>query len=221
MIKTLFFDLDDTLYSFKGTELEIKSEMKALEITGLQQEYTRFMEIKKELTKGQDIEQEDRRKWFIVLLKEKGINEEKAEEMNNTYWETLLSGIELFYDFKQIEKELRKKYKIGIITDGIKEYQLQRFKALGIEEFDYFITSYESGAEKPNSLIFQKALEMAKCLPEEAIMIGDNPKRDLEGAKKVGMKTIRLKRGYYAKETSNADYEIENYEELLPILEKI
>jgi len=220
MIKVIFFDLDDTLYSFKGTKLEVKSEMKALEIAEMLQYYARFIEIKKELTKGEDVMQEDRTVWFRKLLEEKGKDPEKAVEMNQIYWQTLVQGIELYRDFKQIEPELRKKYKLGVITDGIKKYQLDRFNALGITDFDFFITSEEVGMEKPNIRIFQKAIEIARCDPEEAMMVGDNPIRDIKGAKKAGLKTVRLRRGYYSQMKSNADYEIENYEELIPILGK-
>ena len=54
-------------------------------------------------------------------------------------------------------------------------------------------------------------------------MVGDRLDIDIAGAKLAGMKTIRIKKGKYAKmkpskEDEKPDYEIKEFEELLDIL---
>lgn len=49
-------------------------------------------------------------------------------------------------------------------------------------------------AYKPHKELFQKALELAGCKPEEAIHIGDSYQSDVLGARKVGIKPILVQR---------------------------
>ena len=46
---------------------------------------------------------------------------------------------------------------------------------------------------KPNLSLFERALELAKCLPREAIYVGDSA-TDINGAKKLGMITVIIHR---------------------------
>jgi putative hydrolase of the HAD superfamily len=43
---------------------------------------------------------------------------------------------------------------------------------------------------KPNRRVFEEALKRTNCLPENALMIGDNLEADIIGAQKVGIATI-------------------------------
>ena len=67
----------------------------------------------------------------------------------------------------------------------------------------------------------KKALEIAKVKPSQAVMVGDNPHRDIMPANQLGMKTVWLRRGkrYYfpcvGKEVPN--YKIKNFLELMDI----
>jgi FMN phosphatase YigB (HAD superfamily) len=58
--------------------------------------------------------------------------------------------------------------------------------------------SGELGFGKPDPRIFQYALDRAACDPKEAAMIGDRLDYDIMPAKKLGLLTIRIRRGLHA-----------------------
>lgn len=83
---------------------------------------------------------------------------------------------------------------VGIITDSDNDYITAHLKALGIYDlFDSITTSEEAGFFKPpHPRPFQLALEKAGVKPEEALYVGDNPKKDCVGAKNVEMTSVLL-----------------------------
>lgn len=66
------------------------------------------------------------------------------------------------------------------------------------ESVHLWCLSGELGFGKPDTQIFQHALERAACDPKEAAMIGDRLDYDIAPAKKVGMLAIRIRRGPHA-----------------------
>jgi HAD superfamily hydrolase (TIGR01549 family) len=52
------------------------------------------------------------------------------------------------------------------------------------------ISSSEHGYNKPHPSIFRTALRLLQVTPEEAVMVGDNPKQDVEGALNIGMGAV-------------------------------
>jgi putative hydrolase of the HAD superfamily len=52
------------------------------------------------------------------------------------------------------------------------------------------ISSSEHGYNKPHPSIFRTALHLLQVRPEEAVMVGDNLKQDIEGALGVGMGAV-------------------------------
>ena len=67
-----------------------------------------------------------------------------------------------------------------------------------------------------------KVSELLQIPPEEMIMIGDWPDRDVIGAKEVGMMTVFAKYGdTFNTENSGADYDLEDIYDLVSIVENI
>jgi putative hydrolase of the HAD superfamily len=56
------------------------------------------------------------------------------------------------------------------------------------------VTSAEWGARKPDPAIFERALELAGCAPEEALHVGDTPAEDLAGAEAAGIPAVLIAR---------------------------
>ena len=54
--------------------------------------------------------------------------------------------------------------------------------------------------------------------PEEILFVGDNPGRDIAGAKKVGMKTALAKYGQVVEGKEKADFELESISGILSIV---
>ena len=116
-----------------------------------------------------------------------------------------------------------KGYRLGIIanqTPGAKKrldaWELGKF-------FTVFATSAELGVSKPNQEIFRKALAMAGCKPEEAVMIGDRLDNDIRPANELRMCTIQIRQGImkYLSPSCVAEtpvYTVNSLSELLDIL---
>ncbi len=56
------------------------------------------------------------------------------------------------------------------------------------------VSSCEHGYNKPHPSIFRTALERLAVAPEEAVMVGDSYRHDIEGARTVGMRGVLLRR---------------------------
>jgi putative hydrolase of the HAD superfamily len=87
---------------------------------------------------------------------------------------------------------LRGRYSLGIVSNFYGN--LERVcEDLGIRDlFVCIIDSSCEGVVKPDPRIFQAALDATGARPEEAVFVGDNPGRDMEGAKGVGMPHVLL-----------------------------
>jgi len=59
---------------------------------------------------------------------------------------------------------------------------------------DRVVTSAEAGARKPDPAIFQRALELARCSPEEAMHVGDTVEEDVVGGRAAGVRTLLIDR---------------------------
>jgi FMN phosphatase YigB (HAD superfamily) len=70
--------------------------------------------------------------------------------------------------------------------------QLARMKLSSF--FKPSITSYEARSYKPSRRIFLKALDMAHCTADDAVMVGDSIESDIAGASRVGMTTLLIDR---------------------------
>lgn len=131
---------------------------------------------------------------------------------------------ELFPESYTCLEKLSKKYKIGVIANQLPG-TVARLEKHGILKFiDIVIASAEEGIEKPDRKIFELALSRADCRSENAVMIGDRVDNDIIPAKKMGMKTVRVKQGMWkywevSSPEEQADYEVDNLNEVLALFE--
>ena len=114
-------------------------------------------------------------------------------------------------------------YKLGIIANQ-NPGTANRLTHWGLRQyFDVIAASAELGCAKPDKEIFEKALQLAECTPEESIMVGDRLDNDIIPAKMIGMRTVWIKSGlakYQGAELGEgvADFQISSLSELLHIL---
>jgi len=101
----------------------------------------------------------------------------------------------LFDDALPILKELKQQnFIVGLLSNFDKDMK-PIFRELSLEPYlDFAVTSKEVGADKPNPLIFQTALQRAGVDASEAIHIGDQYKIDVVGARGVGITPILIDR---------------------------
>lgn len=216
-MKGIIFDLDNTLYDAE------------------QYYFGAFKEITKYLSKKHNISKQEIYKRLVNLWREK-------TSMYSHLFDDLLDFfnleieleniIKIFNDYDgefkpypdviQTLKELKNRnHKLGIITDGKVERQKRKIKSLGIDEFfDAVIFTKEFDNPKPSEIPFQEAINKLKVSPQKSFYVGDNPLIDFEGAKKIGMKTVRVLKGEFRDIPKNEyiDYEISELKELLKVI---
>jgi putative hydrolase of the HAD superfamily len=126
----------------------------------------------------------------------------------------------LFPDAQTCLDELSKEFSLALLTNGMSELQRKKINAVGIGRyFKEIIIAGEIGFGKPDIRIFQLTLSRLNLRPEQVWMVGDNLKRDLQGAQALGMKTVWLNRdGKPGDEDIIPDMAITNLAQLAEII---
>jgi len=62
------------------------------------------------------------------------------------------------------------------------------------DDLDGVVTSAGVGARKPDPRLFEVALEVAGCAPDDALHVGDTPGEDIEGARAAGIRALLIDR---------------------------
>lgn len=126
-------------------------------------------------------------------------------------WKDLLSDyIESFQShcigFPGVDEVLgylkSKGVKLGVITNGYSEFQMNNIKGLRITHyFDEILISEREGIKKPEVEIFQRALKRLGVEPSEALFVGDHPINDVEASINAGMQGIWKRCDYFERPT--------------------
>ena len=73
-------------------------------------------------------------------------------------------------------RRLRKRYRLGVVTNGIDRVQRSRLAASGLAPlFETVVTSQSCGFAKPDPRILHVALEAMGVAPRHALYVGDDP----------------------------------------------
>ena len=193
-ISAVIFDLDDTLYLEKDY---VKSGYNLIakafpEVVNMSEKLWQVF-----LRGGKAIDE--------VLLSEGLLTEENKQKCLKIY-RNQIPNINLDSAVINLLSGLKEKgYKLGIITDGRPEGQRAKIKSLDLERYvDQIIVTDELGGEimrKPNEKAFVLICEKLGVNYENAVYVGDNPKKDFIAPEKLGMRSIlfRNKDGLYYK----------------------
>ncbi len=102
----------------------------------------------------------------------------------------------------QIVKQLKKRYKVGILSNTNELDANINKKNNNFNLFSPVILSCEVGCRKPEKKIYQIALKKLKVKPSECVFI-DDKKNNLSTAKELGIKTILFKSAIQLKKELN------------------
>lgn len=163
---------------------------------------------------------------FTAVLSEYNIHPsiEDFRWFKEIYFENHKKYVKLFPETLEILQKIKNtSLHLGIISDIDDNYQDFQFKIFGITKmFDSITTSEEVQSYKPESKIFQIALNKASCRGEESIIIGDSYKKDIVGGKNVGMTTIWINKFQIEDiDTEKADFTVTHLKEISPILDML
>ena len=221
MIKGVVFDLDNTLLDFmKMKEYAVKAAIKGMIEAGLKvNEDKSYIEIN-------SIYEEfgwENQKVFDVFL------EKSIGHVDNKF---LAAGIVAYrrareanlMAYPNVNKTLlalsKSGIKLGVVSDAPSREAWMRIYYLNLYHyFDVVITFDDSGERKPSPIPFQLALDGMGLRPEETIMIGDWPERDVVGAQQIGMKTAFARYGdTFGTVNSGADWDLNDIYQLVSII---
>jgi putative hydrolase of the HAD superfamily len=212
-VRAIFFDIDNTLYdSTTLSSMARKNSVRAMIDAGLDaQEEVVLKDLSAIIEKfGSNYDRH-----YDELLKTYSVMDPKIiaagvvayEHTKNAYLKPLPGVVPTLI-------ELKKKYKLGVISNGLVIKQWEKLVGLRLHHFfEAVITSQACSCEKPSPEIFHAALQALKVRPKEAVMVGDKIEIDIEGAENVGMKSIWLKKGK-AKDSN----EINSFSQLLNVM---
>lgn len=225
MIRAVIFDLDNTLMDFMTMkENAVRAAVMAMIDTGLTMEPAKAQEE------------------LYAIYDEKGI---EYQEVFNHFlerrlgcidWKILSSGVVAYRKAREaslityphvnltLTELLRRGLKLAVLSDAPRREAWLRLCSLQLQHtFDTVITFEDTGFKKPHSIPYRKVLSIIKVEPNDTLMVGDWPERDLVGARKVGMVTVFARYGFSFGRapvgSEGADYAIDDIRELLGIID--
>lgn len=148
---------------------------------------------------------DDRNIWWEFTIKNtpKGkINPERhfLNTLTKNYWATVVKNSTLYKETLPVFSYLKKKgYKLGLLTDSdkLKGFKKKRISALFNPRkwFNLVVIAGEDTKNiKPDKEPFFLILKKLQLKPRQCAFVGDDPYRDILGAKKMGMAAILIKR---------------------------
>lgn len=198
-ITDIFFDLDHTLWDFDvNSELAFatifKKDHPTIAIAAFIEKYIPINQACWKLYQYDKITHAELRynrlKHTFDAL-DYAVSDIQIESIAQEYIELLPQNNSLFDGTVEVLEYLGKKYKLHIITNGFAEVQYKKINNSNIAGFFKTITNSEmAGVKKPNPIIFEYALDLAKANKENSIMIGDCLEADVQGALNAGLDAI-------------------------------
>ena len=224
MIKAIIFDLDNTLLDFvKMKQFAVKAAITAMIEAGL------------------DVDEKKAYKDIFDLYVNKGWENQQVfdDYLNQTVGKVsnkiLAAGIVSYRRAREatllvypnVNKTLIELIKMGIqlsvVSDAPSREAWMRLYYLNLHHvFDPVLTFDDTGVRKPSAKPFEMALDILQSSPDEVLMIGDWPERDVVGAKQIGMKTIFARYGdTFGTVDSGADWDVNDIYDLINIVKEL
>ncbi len=220
----MIFDLDNTLLDFmKMKEVAVKSAIRGMIEAGLEiDEIESFKDI---ISIYEEFGWENQKVFDVFLTKSIGYVDNKFLAAGIVAYRRAREANLLAYP--NVNRTLVNLTKLGIklavVSDAPSREAWMRIYYLNLYHFfDAVITFDDSGERKPSSTPFEMALKKLKLKPQDSLMIGDWPDRDVVGAKQIGMRTAFAVYGdTFGTKYSGADWDIQDISEIITIIKQI
>lgn len=201
--KSIFIDLDDTLWAFTENARDTFEDMyHQYRFERYFQSFDHFMELyvpknlelwdlygRHEISKD---ELNARR--FSYPLLQVGVDDPAlVKAYSDGFFAAIPYKRKLMPHAMEALEYLSGKYRLYILSNGFRELQEQKMRSAGIlRYFRKIVLSEDIGVHKPFPAIFNFAMSATQSEFRTSLMIGDNWKNDIVGAREVGMG-----QGYY------------------------
>ncbi|MEI6488757.1 MAG: YjjG family noncanonical pyrimidine nucleotidase [Bacteroidota bacterium] len=225
--KSIFIDLDDTLWDTQLNSRESMAEMFIkYKLNGcfdtFDEYYTIYSNKNLELWDlyhfGKITKQQLTRERFLYPLQQVGIEDEVlAASLGRDFLECTTTKTKLIPHAIELLEYLYPKYRLFILSNGFREVQHKKMANSGLlPYFEKVILSEDAGVNKPHPDIYHYALKSTNSRKMESLMIGDNPDTDIAGAYNLKMDQIyfinnqEVKLDFIPSFTVNSLLEIQN-----------
>ncbi|MCS7258084.1 MAG: TIGR02253 family HAD-type hydrolase [candidate division WOR-3 bacterium] len=222
-VKAVIFDLDNTLVDFmKMKDAAIDAAADAMIDAGLPLKKFEAIQKIKEIYQEKGIEYQQVFDQFLLnvlgevnpkILAAGIIAYRRARESTLVaYPKVTITLLEL----------LKRGLKLAVVSDAPRLQAWLRLCGLNIHNyFDVVVTLEDTNKRKPDPEPFKKTLQLLNLQPNEVIMVGDWPERDIVGAKLLGMRTVFARYGdTFGTKFSGADWEIDEIYDLIKIIDE-
>ncbi len=228
MVRTVLFDLDDTLLDFKKAErLALADTLCELGLQPTEEILARYHEINRRqwelLERGELTREQVLRRRFVLLFEEYSIAVD-AEKAKSVYENRLGCGHYFVPYAPQLLEELHAQYDLYLITNGTAYIQRRRLESAGILPYfrDVFI-SHEVGFNKPDVRYFEHCFShIPDFQKEKAVIVGDSLSSDIRGGNAVGVRTCWFNPTHKSADgIASPDLEFDSLEKLPAMLSKL
>jgi putative hydrolase of the HAD superfamily len=200
--KHIFIDLDKTIWDFESNskdtfrEIFVKHDLGSLGISNLDHFTEVYSKINDQLwalyRENKIIKEKLNILRFEMTLQKFGIDDLiLATHIADDYVTLSPQKTILFPHSHEALTYLKARYSLHIITNGFEELQHKKLDVCDLRKyFKTITTSEEAGVKKPETWIFELAMQKAGAKPDESLMIGDDLEVDMAGAHGIGMDTL-------------------------------
>lgn len=192
--KSLFIDLDDTLWDIHQNAKECLEEIYV--DYGYQQYYPTFNDYYNVYMpsnhhlwglyrQGKIRKDELIVERFLVPVREFGIDDAAyAKSLSDDFLERTTHKTKLIDGAIDLLDYLKPKYRMHILSNGFREVQFKKIENSGLKPyFDKIILSEDADINKPHPDIFTYALKNTNSRRVKTLMIGDSWEADIVGAR--------------------------------------
>lgn len=212
-VEAVCFDLDDTLFDFtQYVRAGLRSAADRIEERTGERLHDEVLALY--------FEESVRDGTFDRLLARHELGVSVAELVDAYHDST--GPIDPYPDAERALARLAGEYDLGLITDG--RNGREKLRRLGLTGyFDAVVVAHEHGLRKrEDAETFERALDALGVSPRDAIYVGDNPRTDFHVPDRLGMHTVRVRRGRHtdrdARPAETPDAEVESLDSLLGLL---
>lgn len=223
MIKSIIFDLDNTLIDFRTMKtMAISGAIRAMQDAGLDITKKKAEKIMYDLYETHGMEYQ---KVFQDFLKQVigKVDYKILAHAIVGYRKVERSFMQPYPKVKDTLRQLEKKgIRLAILTDAPRMRAWLRLAEMDLSDYFEIILTYDdTKVHKPHKKAFEKILKKLNLDASEVMMVGDSLDKDIKGAKNMGMMTCFAKYGDNGKSSKNikADCTLTSIDELLKIIE--
>jgi len=126
-----------------------------------------------------------RKQWMRSLAEEHEEDDTWIESGFRVFW-LARNEVTFFDGTLEILEQLTNRFTLGVISNGNADIH-----HIGVGHlFKFALSSERAGVAKPHGDIFHQAAQLSGHPVHECVYVGDDPERDVLGAKQAGMKAI-------------------------------